>query len=136
MGVSGRLPEFLWRFWEADMSEVKKDINQTNNIQGSGLSLLMRIFWMMIGNVILFIIVIGIFESGKGYLSLKDGIYWILVILLIITRYVDIKYLGGTTVTGLPASMSHWFRYVAGLIICAGLFWGLVHIANYFSLKF
>jgi hypothetical protein len=114
------------------MSEIKKDINQTNNAQESGLGILLRIFWMMIGNVILFLFLVGIYESEKRALSLKDGIYWVIVILLIIIRYLDIKYLGGSTARGFPASMSHWYRYVAGLIICAGLLWGLAHITRYF----
>ena len=94
--------------------------------------MLVRLFWMVIGNFILFFIALGIYDSEKKGLGLKDAVYWIIVILLVLTRRIDIKYLGGLTAQGTPASMSHWYRYVVGLIICAGLIWGLAHTANYF----
>lgn len=114
------------------MSEVKKGSNQTSDSQESGIGILFRLFWMAIGNAILFLFLIGIFESEKRSLGLKDCIYWVIVILLLITRYVDIKYLGGLTARGSPALVSHWYRYAAVLIICAGLLWGLAHITKYF----
>jgi hypothetical protein len=113
------------------MTEVRKETYPTNDKQSSGLSVLLRLFWIAIGNFILFFMAFGIY-SGKKRFGLKDGIYWIVVLLLIFTRYIDIKFLGGLTAQGTPASMTHWYRYVAGLIICAGLIWGLAHVANYF----
>jgi len=115
------------------MKEVKKEAYPTNDKQSGGLSFLLRIFWMMFGNLILFLIVIGIYEGEKATLNLRDGIYWILVLLLMVVRYIDIKYLNGLTAIGAPASMRHWYRYIAVLTICAGLLWGLAHLANYFS---
>jgi len=114
------------------MTEIRKETYPTNNKQAGGLSLLLRLFWIAIGNFILFFIAFGIYDSEKRGLGLKDGIYWIIVILLMLTRHIDIKYLGGLTAQGTPASMTHWYRYIAGLTICAGLIWGLAHIANYF----
>jgi len=113
------------------MTEARKETYPTNDKQSGGLSLLLRLFWMTVGNFILFFIAFGIYSGKKG-LGLKDGIYWIIVLLLIFTRYIDIKYLDGLTAQGTPASMAHWYRYVAGLILCAGLIWGLAHITNYF----
>ncbi len=113
------------------MTEIRKETYPTINKQGSGLSLLLRLFWMVIGNFILFFIAFGIYSSEKA-LGLKDGIYGISVLLLIITRYIDIKYLDGLTAQGTPASMTHWYRYVVSLLIFAGLIWGLAHAANYF----
>ena len=114
------------------MSEVKKDTNQANSAQESGLGMLVRIFWMMFGNLILILLLVGIFYSEKRSLSLKDYIYWVIVILLIITRYVDIKYLGGLTAKGSPASISVWYRYAIVLVIGSGSLWGLAHITKYF----
>src|SRR4030042_5257305 len=109
------------------MSEVKKDISQTNSKQESGLGMLFRLFWMMAGNLITFILLIGIFLSENRALGIKDCIYWAMIVLLIITRNVDIKYLGGLTATGSPASISVWYRYAAVLTIGAGLLWGLAY---------
>ncbi len=114
------------------MAESRKETYPTNDKRGGGLSLLVRLFWMVIGNFILFFMAAGICASEKKGLDLKDAVYWIAAILLALTRYIDIKYLGGLTAQGAPASMTHWYRYVAGLIICGGLIWGLAHAANYF----
>jgi hypothetical protein len=114
------------------MAEIRKETYPTNDKQGGGLSLLVRLFWMVIGNFILFFMASGIYASEEKGLGLKDAVYWIVVILLVLTRRIDIKYLGGLTAQGTPASMTHWYRYSAGLIICGGLIWGLAHVANYF----
>ena len=87
------------------MTEARKEPYSANDKQGGGLSLLLRLFWMVIGNFILFFIAFGIYSREKA-LGLKDGIYWIAVLLLIFTRYIDIKYLNGLTAQGTPASMT------------------------------
>ncbi len=114
------------------MSESKKDVNQTISAQESGLGMLFRIFWMFLGNVILLILLIWIFENENKSLGIKDLFYWAIVCLLIIARYFDIKKLGGLTVTGSPASMPVWSRYAVIIVILAGLLWGLAHISGYF----
>ncbi len=116
------------------MAESRKETYPTNDKQSGGLSLLVRLYWMVIGNFILFFMVAGICASENKGLDLKDAVYWIAVILLVLTRYIDIKYLGGLSAQGAPVSMTHWYRYSAGLMICAGLIWGLAHAANYFLL--
>jgi hypothetical protein len=116
------------------MAESRKETYPTSDKQGGGLSLLVRFFWMVIGNFILFFMAAGICASENKGLGLKDAIYWVVVILLVLARYVDIKYLDGLTAQGAPASMTHWYRYSAGLIIGGGLVWGLAHAVNYFLL--
>lgn len=113
------------------MTQAGKEPFSSEDKQSGGLSLLLRLFWIVIGNFVLFLMIFGIYGGNKGF-SLKDVIYGATVFLLILVRYIDIKFLGGLTAQGTPASMKHWHRYVAGLIVCAGLFWGLAHVANYF----
>lgn len=114
------------------MPEVRKDTNQASVAQEKGIGILFRLFWMAIGNIILLILLFGIFESEKKSLGLIDCFYWLIAILLLIIRYADIKYLGGLTASGSPALMSHWYRYAVVLLIIAGLLWGLAHITKYF----
>jgi len=114
------------------MAETRKEARPTNSKQGGGLSLLVRLFWMAVGNFILFFMVCGIVAGENKGLGLKDAVYAIVVVLLVLARYIDIRYLGGYTAQGAPASMAHWYRYVAGLITCGGVIWGLAHMVNYF----
>ena len=113
------------------MAETRKEARPTNSKQGGGLSLLVRLLWMVIGNLILFFVACGIVAGQNKGVGSKDATYAIIVVLLMLTRYIDIKYLGGFTAQGAPASMRHWCRYIAGLIICGCLIWGLAHMVNY-----
>jgi hypothetical protein len=42
--------------------------------------------------------------------------YALVVVTLIATRYIDIRYCGGQTVDGTPADLGHWKRYVMILL--------------------
>ena len=94
--------------------------------QESGSSSLARIFWMLIGNVILFFLAMSIYQRHTT-LSWFDLAYWIAVLLLVLIRYCDIKYLGGLTAQGQPASIAHWRKYVILLLLIATGVWLVAH---------
>jgi hypothetical protein len=100
--------------------------------QGSGLGLILRLFWMFFGNAILFISVIVIAQNKGGIFHTADVVFWITVLMLLIVRYLDIQYCGGYTATDKPATMSHWKKYLILLLLCSGAMWLLGHIINYF----
>jgi len=88
---------------------------------------LLRLFWMLLGNVILLLCVYRISQSRNGFLGLPDLLFWATVTGLLAARYVDIVYFQGQTSQGTPASMSHWRRYATILLgISAGL-WIAAH---------
>jgi hypothetical protein len=105
--------------------------DQTTDKQGSGLSIIMRLFWMFFGNMILFISVILIFQHEGGGFHTADVVFWITVAALVFVRYLDIKLCNGLTVMGLPASMAHWIKYAAILLISSAAVWCLAHAVNY-----
>jgi hypothetical protein len=53
------------------------------------------------------------------------------VVALVLTRYIDIKLLGGLTVTDKPASMANWRKYTIFLLIGSTAVWVLSHAINY-----
>jgi len=105
--------------------------DQTSDKQGSGLGIIMRLFWMVFGNAVLFISIMFIFQHEGGVFHAADVVFWITVAALVIVRYLDIKVLGGLTVTGVPASTAHWTKYVAILLISSTAVWGFAHAVNY-----
>ena len=105
--------------------------DQTPDKQGGGLGLIARLFWMFFGNAILFISVIFIVEHKGGVFHTADVVFWITAAALVLIRYLDIKLCAGLTVMGLPASMAHWIKYVAILLICSTAVWALAHAVNY-----
>jgi hypothetical protein len=103
--------------------------------QGGILGILARFFWMFLGNFILFISIICIFEHKNGLFHTMDAVFWITVAALVIVRYLDINLLDGLTATGLPASMAHWIKYVTSLLVCSTAVWVLSHIVSYMVVK-
>lgn len=87
---------------------------------------LLRLSWMVAGNLALFVLVLSIFNQG-GF-SLLDGAYWLVVVGLAVARYLDITRFAGLTADGTPASLVHFRRYGTWLVIVATGLWILVHV--------
>ncbi len=93
---------------------------------------LLRLFWMLIGNVLLLFCAYGVFQHRSSVLGMADALYWAIVGSLLAARYVDIRYLHGTTSDGDPATMTHWRRYATVLgVVSTGLWLGAHAIAYY-----
>jgi hypothetical protein len=105
--------------------------DQTTDKQGSGLGIIMRLFWMFFGNAVLFISIIFIFQHKGGMFHTADVVFWVTVAVLVFVRYLDIKLCSGLTAMGLPASMAHWIKYVTLLLISSTAVWGISHAMNY-----
>jgi hypothetical protein len=102
--------------------------------QESGLGTFARIFWILIGNAVLLFMALAIFQRHAPFFSFAaiDLAYWITVLLLVVIRYCDIKYLGGLTTKDEPATIVHWRKYVMFLLLIAAGLWLLVHAASLF----
>lgn len=92
------------------------------------LAALARVYWMAVGNVLLF--VCAIYAAKQEPPSALDGLYAGLVALLLVVRFVDITRLGGQTSEGLPATLAHWRRYALGLVPVAAFVWIGVRFAH------
>ncbi len=87
---------------------------------------LVRLFWFFGGNILLLFLLISIFHRRS--FTISDLGFWIVVGCLVISRYVDIRYLNGQTAESEPATMNHWRRYSAMLLAVALGVWGLTHV--------
>ena len=93
----------------------------------------LRLFWMMIGNIVLLLCVYSVIQHRSSVLSIADAFYWAIVGSLLAARYVDIRYLHGTTADGDPATIAHWRRYAVFLVLIATGLWLVAHAIAYFS---
>lgn len=107
--------------------------NQTTDKQRGVLALLARIFWMALGNFALMICAANILMSESSSTRISDIIFLCVVPAMIIVRFLDIKFLDGQTVTGEPATLSHWRKYTIVLIIISAIIWAVVHMIANFS---
>lgn len=83
-----------------------------------------RLAWMA---AVVAVVVLGatILRNGHGPVSLWSVAYWAFVGLAIGARYLEIAKLGGTTLEGKPATLSHWRRFNLKLVGFAAALWTL-----------
>jgi len=95
----------------------------TSSSQGRPGGCLARLFWMLIGNLCLLLCAKVISDGAAYALGPADLVFWAIIVLLMAVRYLDIRRFGGLTAWGQPASLGHWRRYAALLLIFALLLW-------------
>ena len=83
--------------------------------------------WMFGGNTLLFALTILIARGPRWTLTFKDVLFWILVGLVVLLRYVDMKWFSKRTADGEPVSTQDFRRYVAGLVGFWLALWALGH---------
>jgi hypothetical protein len=107
-------------------------VNIPDQRQDSLLGLFARVFWSLIGNVILLFLISKIYRA-QTLLSIFDLLFWGALLSIILVRYIDIKYLKGVTYEGLPATLEDWRKYVKYFSsISAGL-WILIHVISFLN---
>jgi len=92
---------------------------------GGCLSILVRLTWIFGTSLLVFG---AIFIIRRDVPGPADILYWLIALGLILTRYVDIRYLKGETADNKPATLKHWRRYSVILLIAAGLLYLLAKI--------
>ena len=97
----------------------------------SVLGLFLRLYWMMLGNgLVVIAAAFPLMDPGMPMALPLTGVV-LGVVSLIAARFVDIRYCGGQTADGTPASLEDWKRYVKLLVpstlTLLGLAWGARH---------
>ena len=108
-----------------DMMDNERSAAGTGN--ASILGCLIPTFWMLGGNGILAICAVAIAAGERATSNAADLCYWLTVGCLLAARYADIRYLGGRTSEGAPASMAHWRRYAVVLVVVSIVLWIVAH---------
>ena len=76
------------------------------------LLLLGRVFWIILGPLLLLILVVGSFHRGNGWLTAADVAFLAILGGLILARWYEFQGGNPTTNMGEPATWSHFRRYV------------------------
>jgi hypothetical protein len=91
------------------------------------LGCLLRLFWMMIGNGVLFLVGVQLIQSDQ-HLSGLDAAFWLILLLTVGARFIDIRYFAGTDGFGVPSTLSDWRRYAIKMVSLAGIVWLVMHL--------
>jgi hypothetical protein len=89
---------------------------------------LVRLTWVLLGNAIIALCFVGILRQRDGFPSVSHAFLLGTVVVVIGLRYVDIRWLGGQTATGDPATMAHWRTYALSIGLVGLAAWGLAHV--------
>ncbi|HRR33052.1 MAG TPA: hypothetical protein P5026_03040 [Kiritimatiellia bacterium] len=78
---------------------------------------LMRLYWMFLGNAIVFISFAYLLQNRPQFPSFWDAVYLLAVMSLAVSRYIDIRRFNGTNGAGdTPATMADWRKYTLFLV--------------------
>ena len=91
-----------------------------------GLSMLMRLIWMMAGGVTLVFSLFAVMKARD--FGAADAIFWIIVAMMVAARFLDVRFFQGATTSGEPATMRDFAQYVLMLLLGGGALWGLAHV--------
>mgnify|MGYP001559627505 FL=1 len=91
----------------------------------SGAGCLLRLFWMAFGNILLFCTLGLLLKNKPAFPSLFDAAIAVILLLLVLARFLDIRFCKGQTANDTPADMSHWRRYALIVSASGGLLWGV-----------
>ena len=94
---------------------------------------LARLFWLVGGNAMLALALLQILFTQPPIFSLVDAFYGSIVVLILVARYVDIRYFHGATGEGKPSTMADWRRHASIEVGAAAVAWCAAHAAVYFS---
>lgn len=87
----------------------------------------LRLFWMLVGNAIVYASLAMIAMDGAAFPSALDGVAWVTVVLTILARRVDITRWSGKTASGEPATLAHWRRYALTVILVTAAASAIAH---------
>jgi hypothetical protein len=114
------------------MSTAKHTRTDTHNATSetprtNGLQVLIRILWMLIGNIVLAALAISMYHA-KSIPSGKDVAFGVTLLFLLVIRYVDIRYLNGRTASDEPATPTTYRNYAIGLFVISLVAWAAAHM--------
>ncbi len=102
--------------------------DRSHSPHSSALGLLCRLFWIFIGNGILFVLALKIIMPGTRSSMLVDVLFGVTIAALVLSRYVDIRFCAGETAEGgEPATLIHWKRYAVKLVGFSLGLWIVAH---------
>ena len=101
-----------------------------NQSTTSMLVLVGRIFWMILGPIILAVLTIVIISSGDGWLTPKDIAFFAVLIGMPLGRWLEFQGGSPETSTGEPATAADLHRYVLTTIVLGTGVWMAANVAG------
>ncbi|MGE3806092.1 MAG: hypothetical protein AB7K24_15585 [Gemmataceae bacterium] len=107
-------------------SEPQQHVEQRTSLSAA----FSRIFWMMLGPMILVVVALNIAQSAAGWLTGADMIFLIVLAGMIAARWFEFHKGDPQTATGAPATPAHLRRYVLSAALLGVGVWVIVNLVG------
>lgn len=94
------------------------------------LPVLSRVFWMMVGPLVLFVLALTIANRGNGWFTTPDVAFLAILVGMIVARWLEFQFGQPQTSTGAPATAEHLRRYVPVTLAVGLLTWLIANLAG------
>jgi len=111
--------------------ETKVSTPSVEKNPNDGKSMVARLIWMMGGGIVLVFCLFSIAGKRESVFCTTDVVFWCVAALMIAARYADVRYFGGATSEGEPATMRDFAWYSLFLIIASACAWALGHFVSH-----
>jgi len=99
-------------------------------VYSSEASCLLRLYWILLGNALLAILLAYLIQKHPPFPSPLDAAYLFSLASVLAARYIDIRHMKGETRDGGSlATMSDWRKYAALIVACSASTWVAVRVA-------
>jgi hypothetical protein len=106
---------------------VEETKDEVQNVSGAGL--MVRLFWMLGGQLGLLACLALIVRDDRALHSAVSIGFWIVLGLMILARYFDVKRFGGAKTDGTTrATMQDVKKFAYGSVGLGGAFWLVAHL--------
>ncbi|MGI5868459.1 MAG: hypothetical protein ACOX9C_03310 [Kiritimatiellia bacterium] len=104
--------------------------DQSVEVSTSSAGCFVRLYWMFLGNGLLFVLLCLLLHKNPGIPSWIDVAWFVVAASIVIARYVDIRCLDGQNGDDTkPATLEDWRRYAMIQGSCSVAAWLLVRFA-------
>ena len=95
--------------------------------------LIAHVIWFFLGPLTLMLLLLGIINVGGGWASALDAVFFVVIALMILGRWIDQRSGQGTTGYGEPSTWDDFRRYAIGAPILGVAAWIVANvIGNHF----
>ena len=103
------------------------DLPDAPRSQSTFSALFLRVWWMMVGNAALCLMLIHMAIQRERLPSWVDAAFLLVIASLLIARLADIRYFDGRTAEGARATMQHFRLYGVRLVGGSVASWGVAN---------
>lgn len=87
-----------------------------------------RIFWFILGPAILILLTLKIVETGSGWATIHDGLFFLVLALMVFGRWYELRSGQGQDASGNPATLEAFRPFLSRMLPMGLALWCVANI--------